>query len=97
VSGGSYHDVRQVAGVSVASFYRVMMRYAKAITSCDALAYSFPKTIEDIIEASNQFRKISTNEFMSGCVGVIDGLLLRVRVPSSNKVGNVELKWPSDY
>jgi hypothetical protein len=85
VSGGSYHDVRQVARVSVASFYRIMMRCARAIISCDTLAYHFPQTTQEIVEAANNFKSISTNGFIVGCVGVMDGILLRIRVPSSNK------------
>jgi hypothetical protein len=89
ISGGSYHDVRTVTGVSTASFYRLMYCCAIAIVQCNSLAYSFPTTVEDIIDAAANFKKISTNELLVGCIGVMDGLLLRIKVPSNNEVGNV--------
>jgi hypothetical protein len=47
-AGGSYLDIRTLAGISIASFYRVMGRCAKAILDSEALAYHFPQTPEDI-------------------------------------------------
>jgi hypothetical protein len=38
VSGGLYHDAQQVTGVSVASFYRVMMRCAKTTLAIRGLS-----------------------------------------------------------
>jgi hypothetical protein len=38
-SAGSFHDIRMVAGISTASFYRVMGKCARAIIDCDALAH----------------------------------------------------------
>ena len=43
--------------------------------------------MEEIIDAAENFKLISKNQFTVGCVGVMDGLLLRIRVPSVNEVG----------
>jgi hypothetical protein len=96
-SGGSYHDVRQVAGVSVASFYRVMHCCALAIMKSNELKYNFPTTMEEIIQAAEAFKNISTNGLLIGCVGVMNGLLLRIKVPSSNEVGHVKSFYSGHY
>jgi hypothetical protein len=89
VAGGSYLDIRTLAGISISSFYRVMGRCARAILDSDALAYKFPQTQEEIESAAAGFKNISTNNFLIGCVGVIDGLLLQIKVPAASEVGNV--------
>jgi hypothetical protein len=66
-----------------------MGRCAKAINDSEALAYHFPKTPEELQLAAAGFRSISTNNFITGCVGVMDGLLLRIRVPAASEVGHV--------
>jgi hypothetical protein len=71
VSGGLYLDIRTAAGISISSFYRVMIRCARAIIRCPALAYSFPPSTEQIRKAAEEFKKISTNNFITGCVGVM--------------------------
>jgi DDE superfamily endonuclease len=50
-----------------------MNRCAAAIIDCDALAYQFPQTIEEVTTAANIFKTISTIGFMVGCIGVMDG------------------------
>jgi hypothetical protein len=97
VAGGSYLDIRTVAGISIASFYRVMGRCAKAILHTEALAYHFPKTQEELQSAAAGFRSISTNNFLTGFVGVMDGLLLRIRVPAAGEVGHVTSFFSGHY
>jgi DDE superfamily endonuclease len=97
ISGGAHHNIRTVGGLSQASFYRLMWRCAKAILDCKELDYSFPQTEEEIQTAANNFRSLSTNNFMNGCVGVMDGLLLRIRIPPNTEVGNVKSFFSGHY
>jgi hypothetical protein len=96
-SAGSYHDIRMVAGISIASFYRVMDKCARAILDCEALAHSFPKTSEEIKEVADGFRSVSTNKFLEGCVGAVDGLLIRIKVPATVEVGMVKSFYSGHY
>jgi hypothetical protein len=96
ISGGQYHDIRLIGGMSTASFYRVMWRCAAAILDHE-LAYSFPQTREAIYDAASSFRALSTNNLITGCVGVMDGLLLHIKVPSSKAVGNVKSFFSGHY
>jgi DDE superfamily endonuclease len=97
LSAGSFHDLAVIAVISIASFYRVMDRCARAILDCDALAYSFPTTPEEIKELAEGFEYISTNKFITGCVGAVDGLLLRIKVPATIEVGMVTSIYSGHY
>jgi DDE superfamily endonuclease len=74
-----------------------MGRCTKAILDCAELAYRFPQTPDKIIEAAAGFKALSTHQFIKGCVGVMDGLLLRIKVPSANKVGHVKSFYSGHY
>jgi hypothetical protein len=43
LAGGSYLDVTDIAGISQASFYRVVWKTITAIVKCNALRIHFPK------------------------------------------------------
>jgi hypothetical protein len=75
-SAGSFHDIRVIAGISISSFYQVMDKCARTIIDCDALAYSFPKTPEEIQKAASGLEALSTNNFLRGCVGAVDGWVI---------------------
>jgi hypothetical protein len=57
-AGGSYLDIRTLAGISISSFYRVMGKCARAILESDALAYKFPQTQEEIESAAAGFKTL---------------------------------------
>jgi hypothetical protein len=97
VSGGSYIDIHAIAGISVASFYRVMGSCVSAILKCDTLAYNFPQQRNEIIKAAEAFKSLSTNPFLVGCVGVMDGLLLRIKITSASKVGHEKSFYSGHY
>jgi DDE superfamily endonuclease len=97
VSGGSYIDIHAIVGVSVSSFYRVMGSCMKAILECRELAYNFPQTPNEITTAAASFKQLSTNQFLAGCVGVMDGLLLRIKVPAASEVGHVKSFYSGHY
>jgi DDE superfamily endonuclease len=97
VSGGSYIDIHAIAGISVSSFYRVMGCCVRAILQCQTLAYHFPQTPSDICKAADAFRALSTHQFLVGCVGVMDGILIRIKVPSASEVGHVKSFYSGHY
>jgi hypothetical protein len=73
VGGGSYLDIRTAAGISVASFYRVIKKCTAALLSCQQLQYNFPTTYEELTSAANGFASVSTHSAINGCVACIDG------------------------
>jgi hypothetical protein len=97
LAGGSYLDVSDVAGISQASFYRVVWKTITAIVKCPALRIRFPRTHEEITAAVAGFASVSTEQAIQNCVGVVDGYLLRCRVPSKNEVKNVRSFFSGHY
>ena len=47
LAGGSYEDIREVYGVSVAGFYYCRNQFFKAVMSCDALKIRLPEGPEE--------------------------------------------------
>jgi DDE superfamily endonuclease len=74
-----------------------MDRCARAILDCNALAHSFPKTAEQIKVAASGFAGLSSNNFLRGCVGAVDGLLIRIKVPATIAVGMVKSFYSGHY
>jgi hypothetical protein len=66
LAGGSYLDICDIAGISTASFYRVIWKTLSAITSCDELEIRFRTTLHQIQAA------ISYGGAIKNCAGVID-------------------------
>jgi hypothetical protein len=97
LAGGSYLDIRLSAGISVTSFYCCVHKCIAAILRCAQLAYSFPVTDEETHKAADDFSKHSHHEVIDGCVGCLDGLLLRIQTPSSSETGNVKAYFSGHY
>lgn len=97
LAGGSYLDVSDIAGISQASFYRVVWKTITAIVHCSALRIRFPKTKEEVTAAVAGFASVSTDGAIKNCAGVVDGYLLRIRVPSKKEVGNVRSFFSGHY
>jgi hypothetical protein len=97
LAGGSYLDVSDVAGISQASFYRVVWKTITAIVTCKALRIRFPRTHEEVTAAVAGFASISTEQVIKNCVGVVDGYLLRCRVPSKHEAKNVRSFFSGHY
>jgi hypothetical protein len=97
LAGGSYLDISDVAGISQASFYRVIWKTITAIVKCPALRIRFPRTTEEIAAAIAGFASISTEGAIFNCAGVVDGYLMRCRVPSKNEVKNVRSFFSGHY
>ena len=90
LSDGSWFDIRDVAGILKASFYHYCHRCIQAINQCEALSFKFPDTPAEVEKAASGFRKISSHGVMEGCVGAIDGLLVKTRTPTCTEVANVK-------
>jgi hypothetical protein len=83
LAGGSYLDITDVAGISQASFYRLVWKTVMAsIVKCTALRIRFPQTPEEATTAIVGFSSISTDNAIHNCAGVVDGYLMRCRVPT---------------
>lgn len=97
LAGGSYLDICDVAGISKASFYRVIWRTITAIVHCPELQIPWPTSNEQIARAVQGFTSISTECAIQNCVGVVDGYLLRIKVPSKKEVANVKSFFSGHY
>lgn len=97
LAGGLYGDVRMLAGISIKSFYRVLHKCVMAILTAPELAFSFPKNEIEIETASEGFQSVSSHGVIDGCVGVLDGLLVRIQTPSSTETGNVKSYFSGHY
>ena len=97
LAGGSYLDITDIAGISRSSFYRVIWKTIVAIVICEELAIKWPTTEEEIQQAIRGFASISTEEAICNCVGVMDGFLVRIKVPSRKEAGNVRVFFSGHY
>ena len=97
LAGGSYLDISDIAGISQSSFYRVVWKTITAIAKCSALRITFPKTNEEIAGAIAGFTSISQDGAIHNCAGVVDGYLLRIRVPSKKEAKNVRSFFSGHY
>ncbi len=86
LSGGSFHDIRLIAGISKAAFYNYAHRCIDAIISYDELSFHFSKTPLEIERAALGFKAISLNGIMDGCVAAMDGILIKTKTPSTSQV-----------
>ena len=57
----------------------------------------FPTTFEQLQHALLGMESISFNGIMTGCIGVIDGWLFPLEVPTSTLVGNVHSYFSGHY
>jgi hypothetical protein len=97
LAGGSYLDIRIIAGVSPASLYRAIHDGMDAIMNCEALAYHFPSTTTELESAAASFRQCSDHGLLRGCIGCVDGYLLRIKTPASSETGNVKSYFSGHY
>jgi DDE superfamily endonuclease len=97
LAGGSYLDISDIAGISQSSFYRVVWKTITAIVKCNALKIRFPKTKKEVTSAIAGFASISAEGVINNCAGVLDGYLLRIKVPCKKEVGNVRSFFSGHY
>ena len=97
LAGGSYLDVRMIAGISESSFYPCCYKAADAIRCLEQLAIRFPTTTEAIEKSVDGFKAISREEVIDGCVACIDGFLLPITVPSVEETANQIAYYSGHY
>jgi DDE superfamily endonuclease len=97
LAGGSYLDITDIAGISQSSFYRVVWKTITAIVKCSDLRIVFPTTGEEVKAAIGGFASISTEGVIKNCAGVVDGYLLRIKVPTKEEVKNVRSFFSGHY
>jgi hypothetical protein len=97
LSGGSYLDIRLSTGISKTSFYRVVHECTRAILQVDELQYSFPSSNDELCQACNDFKEISSHGVIDGCVACLDGLLLPIQTPSTTETGHVKSYFSGHY
>jgi hypothetical protein len=97
LGGGSYLDIRLSVGISVPSMYRIVHVCMNAIILCDEFEIEFPSNNTDLEATAEGFKSISSHGILDGCVGCLDGILLKIQTPSSNEVGNVKSFFSGHY
>jgi hypothetical protein len=96
LAGGSYHDIRATAFISKPSFFRLVWHTIDAINSCDAFDVNLPR-MDELPSLRAGFKKISYSGVMDGCVGALDGYLMRITAPSHSECGNVGAYFSGHY
>jgi hypothetical protein len=81
LAGGSYLDIKEVYNVSKSSFYRSRDNVIEAILACNDLHFKFPQTRNEVEHQAAQFRALSSEDVMRGCVGALDGCLIPIDRP----------------
>eukprot|EP00918_Siedleckia_nematoides_P047149 GHVU01103302.1.p1 GENE.GHVU01103302.1~~GHVU01103302.1.p1 ORF type:complete len:437 (+),score=23.73 GHVU01103302.1:149-1459(+) len=97
LAGGSYQDIKWSAGISVRSFYRAVHAGMAAVCCCMELDYHFPRTTEEVNAAAYAFALLSDNRVVRGCVGAMDGLLVRIQAPRPSETGHVRSFFSGHY
>ena len=68
-----------------------------AILNCNDLAYNFPTLPVNLIKSLLEFKSVSSNGAIEGCVATIDGFLLKIQTPAANETGNVKKYYLGHY
>ena len=97
LGGGSYLDIRLSAGIGRSSFFRIIHECMEAILLCDELQISFPSTDTELQTAADGFKSISSHGVVDGCIGCLDGILLKIQTPSAKEAGNVKSYFSGHY
>ena len=67
-------------GSSVPGFYSIVYEVMDVII--DKFKFHFPTSQRELERASRDFCRLSDNSIMNGCVGCIDGLLVKTATPT---------------
>ena len=89
LAGASYLDVSVFAGISTASFYRIVHKTIHAMNLMDELTINFPQMMVECRAATAGFANISFQSAIANCIGALDGYLVAINTPPSLVVGNV--------
>ncbi|EGZ23144.1 hypothetical protein PHYSODRAFT_324387 [Phytophthora sojae] len=83
------HGIRRIAGVSKASFYRIVWLVVDAINAAEELRLEFPRSPTSREAAAAAFKTLSAQGVFSGCVGCLDGWLCSTRAPRLTETDGV--------
>jgi len=97
LAGGSIRDIRIVVRISTKSFYRIVYKCVDAILNCKDLHYHFPNTQAALNDVSAGFADITGNGLIQGCVGCMDGMLLRISAPTLKQAKNAKSFFSGHY
>jgi hypothetical protein len=94
----SYCDIRQMASLSKASFYRVIWHKNHAINHCATLEIKLSSDDELISIEGGFWKKSTGDDEMNGYVGALHGFLVRLKAPSPEEGGgNVSTYFSGHY
>jgi len=97
LAGGSYLDIRLTAGVSVATFFRLVHKVMRAILNCHELDIKMPETRDELDAAAEKFKAMSLHGSIRGCVACVDGWLCEIRTPSRRDAPNSKSFFSGHY
>jgi len=84
LAGGSYLDIYQMHGVSYTQFNKSLWMTIDAIN--DAIIISFPiDDLSALLNLEQGFAAKSNSQSLRGCVGAVDGCLIRIRPPNAKE------------
>ena len=95
LAGGDYRNVRMVMGISRSYFYSVAYRLMDVIAEVETI--EFPTSVEGLRVLREDYARLSRRQSFSGCVGCIDGLLVRTITPNNKLVANVRENYSGHY
>ncbi len=96
LAGGSFHDIRATVSISKPSFYRLVWHTIHCINRCEALDINLPKP-KELNNVREGFQRISKDGVTNGCIGALDGYLMRITAPSFAECGNVGAYFSGHY
>ena len=95
---GSMSDIKNVYGMCRSETYNCRDCFIDGVIQCDYLQICMPETAEEWEEIKKGFQSKSSNNFINGCVGAIDGYLQQMKAPKSSEVGlNIEAYFSGHY
>ena len=99
LAGGQWQDLKKVYGVS-RSYLRVLVKnFCQAVLDCSELCICCPAN-NDIAALKRQaalFESRSSKSVFRGCVGVLDGLLVKIQAPTEEESANVLAYFSGHY
>ena len=85
--GGCVNDLKNVYGLSRTEVYCCRDSFLHGVLKCETLDISLPKSAEEWEKVRQGFQSKSTDQFIDGCVGALDGFLQKTICPRKKEVG----------
>jgi hypothetical protein len=92
-----YLGISRAVGIGPFTVYSCMQKTLIAITNCQQLALMFPRTRRECEAEAETFCNRSMGDAIVICVGVVDGYLLCIDVPSKQQARNVRSYFSGHY